>query len=433
MAAGLQGAGFSERIRFYDNQSDVDADSDLGVAVKGQLTAMLSAKIPPQRVAAGRLEANVAQVDNILITAGVLIGDIYDVTINGTAYQHVALAAPTPASISAALQVLIDADPDISAVDNVGDIDTTATPAGLAVDIVVAYTAAGGGTSSITVSNTTPNVGPFTELSAILAADNTWYGFVIDRRTDVDILEAARWNEANKRLFMGQSSAAGIKSAVSTTDVAYIMQSRGYDRSALLFYGDDGEFADAAWMGFKLAADLDSEATDNSVTIWIYANLIGIPVDSGPAGIATTTDKTAVLAKNANVYLTFNSTPATGDGTLASGRPIDQRTTLDWLETRMFEDLANALLQVSNSNSKIPLTAVGIGKTEGLILTRLELGENIGHLTPGSSRVTVPVITSITAADRTAGILRASFKSEFSGAIIKIPITGSVVAQLTPV
>ncbi len=426
LAVGAQGAGFTELIRFYDNNNDVVADTDLGASVAAMLTAMFSQKIKPSKAAAGKLVVNVAQIDNIVISAGVAEDDVFNVTVAGVLYSFTALAAPTPASVSAGLQALINAGPESSVVDNTGNIDITATPAGRGLATIVDYdNTIGGGTSGMVLATTTLNVGMFSQLDAIKAASNDWYGLVNERRVDIDILEAARWTEANKKLHVPQSSDVLIKTAASTTDAAFVLKSLSYDRTALLYYGDDAVFADAAWMGFKLAADLDSEADTNSVTIWIYATLIGVAID-----VLTTTEKNAILGKNANVYLTLNKVGATGDGKLASGRDIDKRTTLDWLEIRMFEDLAAQQLNASNANTKIPFTSRGIAAKESTLKNRLNIGERIGHLSPGKSTVTVPTIDKVTVSDKDNGILRASFVAEFSGAITKPKITGNVVTQL---
>jgi len=51
------GAGFTERIRFYDSQDAVDADaSDLGATAVAALTVMFSQDLVPARVACGRAD-----------------------------------------------------------------------------------------------------------------------------------------------------------------------------------------------------------------------------------------------------------------------------------------------------------------------------------------------------------------------------------------
>lgn len=51
------GAGFTERIRFYDDQDDVDADAtDLGATAVAALTAMFNQTLTPARVACGRAD-----------------------------------------------------------------------------------------------------------------------------------------------------------------------------------------------------------------------------------------------------------------------------------------------------------------------------------------------------------------------------------------
>ncbi|HEY9078897.1 flagellar hook-basal body complex protein [Magnetovibrio sp.] len=115
--------------------------------------------------------ASVAQVDNITLAGGVVAGDTYSVTINGTAFTATAGAASTLTTLRNDLIAQINADPTASALvtatpSGADQLVITADTAGTPITLSTATTDAGGApANTISATNVTPN---FTAV-----ADNT--------------------------------------------------------------------------------------------------------------------------------------------------------------------------------------------------------------------------------------------------------------------
>ena len=108
--------------------------------------------------------ASVAQVDNVTLAGGVVAGDTYTVSVNGTAFTATAGGASTLTTLRDDLIAQINADVTASALVTAtpsgGDqLVITADTAGTPITLVASTTDAGGApANSITATNTTPNV-----------------------------------------------------------------------------------------------------------------------------------------------------------------------------------------------------------------------------------------------------------------------------------
>lgn len=412
------GGGFVERVRYYSTNDEAQADADLSEAAKNALQSMFSQNPHVDSAAVGRVEADEAQVDTVTFTGTTAVAaEVFTITINGTDYTFPAVGGETPAALATALAPLVDADPDVSAVDSGGGVVTiTADVAGDSFTTAVSTDSVG---IAMAQATTNENVNIGSELDAIVAESADWYGLCIESRDATHIERAAAWTESAGRFFVAQSSDSDILTA-ATTDIVSTLAGLSYTRTLVCYHATDTQYEDAALLGLKLAAN-----PDEITTFWKYATLAGISVDD-----LTATQRDNVIAKGGNVYLTFFGQAAIANGYMVNGNPADLLITLDWVTARIREAIAQRFLSASNANDKIPYTDAGIQIFSAIVRKVLAVGEAIGHFTPDTSEVTAPLASAVTSADKANRILRLSFVTEAAGAIESVRVNGSVVVDL---
>jgi len=378
--------------------------------------AMFSQSPRLPEVAVGLLETFVAQDERVTVEDSPPSGD-YIVTINGTEFKHTSPGSELPADIVDALVALINAGSEpVTATDGGNYLDCVADNAGEPFTITVESPSS----SYLTLSQQTANLGYYEALGLIAGESDEWWALAIEDRDDWHILEASRYVESHTKAFMAQSSDADILTS-ATDDIASQIQDLARFRTGIMYYSEDTEVAAEAWLGKKLAVDLDTTST-----YWAHATLAGIAPDD-----LTTTQQTYAEGKNANFYVTLGGQGSTWPGKLADGHWIDQLSTRDWLYFRLTEDLQALFLGYSNRNQKIPYTDAGIRVFGNLTRTRLQRGVNADHFTGDPEpTVTMPRAADVTDADKQARILRWSFAAQFAGAIQQAIISGTVTTSL---
>ena len=263
---------------------------------------------------------------------------------------------------------------------------------------------------------TTPDADWTAALTAIRVADTDWYGFSIKSVTIADQEEAADWAEATtdpKVLFMARSADTDILSSVATTDIAYYISSNGYDRSACFYSsGAATNYIECAAMGERFPKNPGSGT-------WKFKTLTGITADD-----LTTSERSAALDKEANIYISRASISMTEEGTVGSGEYIDVIRGIDWLESRIQEIIFGELV----NTEKIPFTDEGISTIEGLLKQALDEAVRRDVITADYT-TTVPDVADVSAANKTARTLPdVEFTATLAGAIHYVTITGTVSA-----
>ena len=417
--------GFTERIRFYASAAEAAADTDLTSDAQARVTSGFAQSPAPNRIAVGRLDNDQAQIVEFTVTVAGVTGD-FTITINGIAETFSAVPADTPTDIALALAGQINANPTLSAVVTaapaLGVCTVTADVAGTAFT----YSSAATGGGAMTEVETQANVSVATSLDAILAASTDWYGLCLDTRAtflannDLEIERAAEWTEANLRLFFAQSASADIATSV-TSDIASELKANSYRRTALLYYTDNAENADIAWLATFLANDFDSVAPTAA-----FQTLEGIATEELGSSVQTILD-----GKNANYYTTLKGVGATANALVAGGFDIELIVTADWVKARASESIAQLFLNTANAGSRIFYNNQGFQQVGGLVLAVLKNGETIGHFNAETSQIAVPDLSAVSASDRSAGILRMEFGSQYSGRVKQVIIQGYISTDFT--
>jgi len=414
-------------VRSYESASDVNADSDLKYPMVQALLAAFQQSPSPAIVKAGRMSADVApSVDWSIEDGGGTSdgGDSFKIWYNDIEIEYVSPIAQNEDAIATGLRnaanTALAAEPvTVSGATNhvILTADTTSDP--FLYDHLFDGSGDADFDARVVVSGYIPaNIDD--KLDALVSDDSDWYGFSIDSRVNADLDAAAAWAELQipKKMFIGQSSDADVLAGTAGA-VTVDLKALGYEQSAILWKSNDAEQAAFAWLAKTLSADPDVETT-----IWAYKTLDGIISDETKV---STTEKNQVLDDYGSLFLPFKSTPVTGMGRSASGLPLDIIVTLNWVEARIQEAIVAQLIAYSNRNEKIPYTDIGISVMQATVEEVLANGVEAGHFEENSTEVTVPLLEDVSAADKTARLLRMRFVATAAGAIETVRVTGYIL------
>lgn len=423
-------AGFTERLRYYNDAADMLDDgfveTDLAYV---QARVALSQRPKPSRVAIGRRATPVAQSQVFTLPADPDNSVTYSITINGTVITTATLdSTSTTAELQAALVAAINASTEagaVTAANSGADVIVTADEAGIPFTFSIDTT----NTADITAGAAVANVGIASDLQAITDEQPDWYCLLLASRDDDEILVAAAQIESQYHLCVVQSNDPAIIDAPyddenTETDIASRIKGLGYERTAVVYHPDDDEALDAAVVG-RCIAEIPGSIT------WKFKQLAGVT----PTQL-TATELTNLLSKNANGYRTIAGRSIFYEGTVGSGEFIDNTHGIDKLHSRIQELVFGALLAAP----KIPFTQKGLNALAGPIRTAImesvrdgliaaERTLPNGDTAPGFT-VTPPNIADIPAGDREARRIPAStpfrFEAVLAGAVHKTIINGTL-------
>ena len=251
------------------------------------------------------------------------------------------------------------------------------------------------------------------ELNAVIAADDTWYCLISEKTDKASILELAAVIETQEKIFIARSSDAAIGDAVSTTDIAYELEALSRLRTGVIWHKAAAtNYVDAALAGRQLPTDVGS-------TTWAFKQLSGIV-----ASAYSESERTAALAKNANIYEKRAGVSFLFDGKMADGNYIDTVRGRDWIKAKLQEELFNRLIRPE----KVPYTQKGIEAIGGLVRNVLKRAETQGIIRDDFT-VNVPLLADIPLSDKANRILpNVNFTATFASAIHTIKINGVIGA-----
>lgn len=255
-------------------------------------------------------------------------------------------------------------------------------------------------------------------LNAIQAASQDWYAWMIippGTYAD-DVKAAAAWNETQKKIFFQSTGDANVLDSGVETDLAFFFKNLAYDRTITAYHPNSQDTASQAW----LEAGWPGEALpyDPGSQTWAYKTISGVAAYGLTSG-----QRTAALAKNANVYTTLGGVNVTQFGKVASGEYIDIIRGLDWLESRLQEEVYGNLV----NNRKIPFTDEGVALIENAVRGVLREAADAGLLVAESITVSVPLVANVSSANKIARNLPdVKFTATLQGAIHTVEIDGTV-------
>ena len=414
---GSTNPGWTDRLRTYASPAAMLTDGYLVSSPEYiYAAAMYAQPLTPPVFKVGRRTSAANQVDNISV-ATLTVGRTYTITINGTTFTYTAQAGDTQQAILTALKTAISAAAWYNAASAVTGTGTSAVLS-LTINGPGVYT---GVDAQLLVANQTPGGGLYGDLVQAAAADNTWYGVCCAGASDSDILNAAQFVEANKKLLVQASATAAIGLASSTTDIASLLKAGGFKRSAVVFSPSAANAGvDAAWLASQLAL------TPGSNT-WAFKALSGISAD-----VLTDAQRAAcigvpvaqVVGKNANIYTQVGGVNVTQMGTTGSGQFIDVTVGLDWLQSAIQTNVWAAMSNVA----KVPYTDVGTAAMIAQVTAAIQQGGRNGLIDLTSPiTVTAPKVATVPQNQRAGRVAPAiTFGCRLQGALHGVTVNGNV-------
>ena len=366
--------------------------------------ALMGQAQKPVRFVVGKYTVAVAQIDTMTPDVSSQIVQHYIATIDLVAYDFTSDATPTAAEVVTGLIALVN-----------GDSACKMVASGTVTLILTAKTAGIG--STVTSSANLPNVASqanhsiVSDIAALQLVYDLWYGLIVTSKTASDILQVAAYVETQLKLYGASSLDAGILTT-GTTDIAYVLKARNYDRTFLLFSAEAALGPEAGWIG-QMVPQVPGNAT------WKFKTIAGIAVDN-----LTETQIANAQGKNCNLFLDVGGVGITTEGVCSSGEYIDVTLFLDWLSSTMKVNVFSPLVNLP----KIPYTNKGIAAIENPVRQTLAQGVINGGLSDNPApTVTVPDVADVSQNDKASRTLNGvEFTGVLAGAIHKVNIQGYV-------
>ena len=393
-------------IETYTSLSAVAAVYATSTSIYKFAAKLFGQERKPRRIKVGRRTALVAQVNTVQILNNA-DGD-FTVTLDGVDYTFVA-AGSTVAQIRTGLLAAINADTsvhDIGAANHVDADKFTLTAQTAGVGHSVSLTANLGAFALVA------NNGAQEDIIAATALDNDWYLLLLVTRSKSQILEAAKYIETVRKLYIAVTVDADVLNNVAN-NVAAVLKAKAYARTAIMYSGDQANGPEAAWAGAVLPLDAGSET-------WKFKALAGITPDD-------TLSDTQIGNLNLNFvnnYRTFAGFAMTAEGKVAANEYIDVIRFVDWLQAQMEEGIFALLISVP----KIPYTDKGVSMVQAEIEKQLSRGVKVGGLSNDPApEVSAPKVADIDVQFRQARLLPdMTFNATLAGAIHSVEVTGVV-------
>lgn len=247
--------------------------------------------------------------------------------------------------------------------------------------------------------------------TAVKAVRTDFYAVCCDDRTGSVHMAMAAVIETERRIFVAQSDDAdwlttGLPSAYSGWDA--------YERSVMMYYDTDATGVAESWAANRLAWNADEKSSPWHCALRSIAAMSSLPTD---------TQKGFLDANNANHGLPYGGfTFYVDPGYTATGRPVYEIISVDWLVTRIEEDVAALIAGLSDRGDKLPISEKGQLAILGKIKARLRQGIDSGHFADNAAETRAVAVT-ITDADRTAFRLRFNVFAMFEGSTRKVSLS----------
>ena len=423
MILGSNGTFTVNTVRKYEDIDEVAEDFASTDAEYKAAEAEFAQSPRPESVKIGVRAAPVAQIQTLTFDADLIADNVVNLDIDNVAISPVTYATSHDDTM-AALASEIQSHDSVSAASVIGGagsrvIQITAAKAGIPFVVDNIEVTGGGSQANGAMATTQDNVGVTEDLNAIVLNDNEWYDLKLTSRDEDEVELASAWIETKKKIFGTCSDDEDIKDPESTTDIGYKLQASNRDRTYSCYNEDPNDWLDAAWAGRCLPKD------PGSIT-WKFKTVSGPTVSSLSA-----TERSAVLAKNVNLYTEIGGQDMMEEGTMASGEFIDSVRGDDWLEARMGENVFNTI----KNADKIPYSNAGIAIIEAQIRKTLELAIRKGVVRPAPDLfdgdpyiVLVPLVSEVSSNDRGNRLLPdVTWQAARAGAVHKVIIQGRIV------
>jgi len=263
-----------------------------------------------------------------------------------------------------------------------------------------------------------------------------WYGVIVPSGVNADHLAIAGFIEGTdtKHTYWVTTLEGGVISAVSTTDIAYLLSQLHYRRTFVQYSSSDA-YAAASAAGRILTTDFDGNNTVITLKFKQEPGVVAEDLNSNQANAAE--------AKHANIFVNYNNdTAIIEQGVMVDGTFVDIVTGTDWLAVELQQRVYNLLY---TSTTKIPQTNAGMqlltttceavcaqGVVNGLLAPGVWNSNGFGTLTQGAYLekgyyVYAPNVDTQDPADRAARLaVPIQIAAKLAGAIHHVDIAVTV-------
>lgn len=213
---------------------------------------------------------------------------------------------------------------------------------------------------------------------------------------------------ARKRVYVAQGSVADYKGSAGDfagTDLGGLAD--GKAGTFLIWHNADAEFDDVRYAGSISTADPDVVSAPGDLPI----------TGGGALAPLTQGEKNNLRTNNVNFALPLPGAPRFMDpGVMLDGRPLYERVTAMWFETRLVERLAGFKVAKSTNREKVFITPAGQAEVIGTVLKPLvDEGISAGHFLSADEGGTVVIVgRPITVDDVNAQRLRFQIQLSFA-------------------
>jgi len=414
------------RVNSYTDPDDMltdgfTSDDPLYVAVN----AGFSQTPRPTEIKVGRRQIDALKISTksignaVAYTLAISTKDTNGNTTKKT-YTYTSTASATQSEILTGLQTNIAADTSAAVTATIADTNlvltnnTPGSPIKITLGSLLEITGYTAGTETVAES-----------MAAIKLEDNDWYGWAMTSRVQADIIAAADWTEAQRKILGTAIAEEGAKDASVATDTGSLLMAGNYYRTHWWYHEDAAtDYPEVAITSRCFAIDPGGET-------WANKKLSGVTTDT-----LTETEYNAITAKNGNTFEKFRNITITQNGKTAAGEWIDVIRFRDWLQEEITTNIFNQLV----NKDKIPYTDKGIAIIEAQIKAALKLGTTRGGVAPteydedGNENpgyvVTVPLAYDISSTNKANRLLEdVSFTARLAGAIHVVDVTGSLTYE----
>lgn len=235
-------------------------------------------------------------------------------------------------------------------------------------------------------------------LTAILSAEDGFFGYVHEFTSQTD---------ANTAVFAMAAAKKFCGFAVSST--GYKLGSN----YAFTISDTSLNYANVSWLSAMLGRQIGSY------------NPAYMRLELTTEGSFTAAQEQTLRDNYVNQYSLIAGVGVTFDGKASNGGWIDTYINILWLEAQLQQNIFN--LQVAND--KLPFDESGIAAVGSIIYSTLQTAENLGVISASPKfTISLPSLSSISAADRSNRILNGITFTAYTGAgINKTQINGTLI------
>jgi hypothetical protein len=396
-----------EYVRTYSDTAAMLTDGFLSTDKEYKIAAaLMSQSKRPQSFMVGVHTTPTKEILKLTFTGTLASGSV-SVVINGTTYTQA--YATSEAATMGALATAIQADSLLDTCVFATGVLTITSGAGEGINF--GGVPSKGNYSAVAFSRTAGTATIESDVANIDMQMADWYALLLASTSYDDIIAAAQLVETQRRIFGFDEISKYSLTVGETLTASQRTFALSLEHTAAIYNPVRTEYKAAAWFGRVLPEEAGSEN-------WAYKTLAGCAVYK-----LTTTEESALSAKNVNRYIAIGGLPSTIFGQMSNGQYLDIIRGEHWLTSRIQERIYSRL-----HNDTIPFTDKGIAIVENDVYSILKSGIAQGLISDdGKLAVTSPLYADISTVNKgNRNLPDVKFYGTLQGRINKVSISGTL-------